>query len=81
MAFGRYAKAEKKGSGGIAVMKEKKEVFLVSVTLPNGKVKEFRNDEYNEDTILSRLKKIHGNSLVVTRKSLDFEEVMPICCR
>ena len=47
-------------------------IFRVSVTLPDGTVKEFRTDEYNEEKILQRFYSKYGeNNILVTRVSLD----------
>jgi uncharacterized protein len=69
MAFGRYAKCTAKGTGGIDLSdKQREAVFLVSVLLPDGKVKEFRTDELDELKTLDRFHKIYGESnLIITR--------------
>lgn len=74
MAYGRYSKSTPKGGGGIRSTAKKSEtpVFLISILLPDGKVKEFRTDELNEQKTLARFHERYGESnLIVTRTQID----------
>jgi hypothetical protein len=48
-----------------------KNVFRVTVELPDGKIKRFRTDEFNEDITIARFEKIYGkDKIVITREQV-----------
>jgi len=50
----------------------RKNVFKITVELPDGTFKRFRTDEFNEEITVARFEKVYGSkNIIVTREQVQ----------